>query len=207
MTGFLVGSDFHLGPLCDAFEARLREDVIPVFCGDLINRPRADADVFFETVARWEAANPDLVVVPGNHEPEDCGPWEALQVHERRGLRLLALPVTPLMAKIPTWTHEYSESRIADLLAPFEGGRYDVIVSHAPPHGVCDRVFWGERIGSRALRAFARAVSFRLWLCGHVHEERGREGELEGRPLFNAARTILDVPLPAPVPSGSASPP
>jgi hypothetical protein len=196
MTRFLVGSDFHLGPLVDAFERRLQDDVVPVFCGDLVNRPGADADAFFGIVARWQALNPELVVVPGNHEPEDCGPWEGVRVHERRGLRILALPVTPLLCKIPTWTHEYSEARIAALLEPFRGGRYDVVVSHAPPRGACDRLAWGTPIGSTALAAFAETIDFRLWLCGHVHEMRGACESIAGRPVVNAARTVLEVIWP-----------
>ena len=70
-----------------------------------------------------------------------------------------------------------------------------MIASHGPPFGVCDETAWGRRIGSHALRAFAETVDFRLWLCGHVHEQRGAEGRLAGRPVHNAARTLLDLVL------------
>jgi len=191
----LVGSDFHLGPLCADFERRLGEDAIPLFLGDLLNRPREDAAAWHATVPRWEALNPELVVVPGNHDPEDTGRWEGVQVHERRGLTVLAVPVIPILYKIPTWTHEHSEARIADMLAPHRGGSFDVIASHAPPWGVCDRALSGRAMGSRALRAFADTVHFRLWVCGHVHEQRGAQGLLGRRPVLNAARTILDLAL------------
>lgn len=197
MTGalvrLLVASDFHLGPLCARFEDRLPEDHVPIFLGDLVNRPRQDASAWKAHVERWERLNPDLVVVPGNHDPEDTGRWEDVQVHERRGLRLLAVPVIPILYKIPSWTHEHSEARIAAMLDPFRGGTYDVIASHAPPHGVCDGARGGRAMGSRALRTFADDVKFRLWVCGHVHEQRGARGTVAGRPVLNAARTVLDL--------------
>lgn len=197
LVRLLVGSDFHLGPLVPRFEERLGEDLVPVFLGDLLNRPRHDAPVWAETVARWAHGNPDLVVVPGNHDPENAKPWEGVRVHERRGLRILAVPVIPILYKFPTWTHEHSETRIAAMLDPFRGERFDVIASHAPPHGVCDRAVGGRSLGSHALRAFAEEVEFRLWLCGHVHEQRGASATLRGRPVRNAARTLLDLVLAA----------
>ena len=193
LVRLLVGSDFHLGPLGDRFEARLGEDLVPIFLGDLINRPREDAPAWDRTIRRWEELNPELVVVPGNHDPEDTGRWEGVQVHERRGLCILAVPVIPILYKIPSWTHEHSEAVIASMLEPFRGDRYDVIASHGPPYGVCDRVAGGRSIGSRALRAFADEVDFRLWVCGHVHEQRGASAVLRGRPVRSAARTTLDL--------------
>ncbi len=192
----LVGSDFHLGPLCHAFEQRLQEDVIPLFLGDLVNRPRHDAPAFFSMVKRWASLNADLIVVPGNHDPEPAGPWEGVQIHERRGLEILSIPVMPILYKIPTWTHEYSERRIAEMLDPFRGVRVDVIASHAPPYGILDRLAWGRRLGSKALRAFAADVDFDLWVAGHVHDQRAREAQIEGRPIHNAARTILTIDGP-----------
>lgn len=195
LVRLLVGSDFHLGPLCRRFEDRLGEDLVPLFLGDLLNRPREDAPEWERHVSRWERLNPEIVVVPGNHDPQDAGRWEGIQVHERRGLRILAVPVISILYKIPSWTHEHSEERIAEMLDPFRGQHYDVIASHGPPHGVCDRAAGGRAMGSRALRDFASDIDFRLWVCGHVHEQRAASGTLEGRPVRNAARTLLDLLL------------
>jgi Icc-related predicted phosphoesterase len=197
----LAGSDFHLGALCHEFERRLDEDALPVFCGDLVNRPRDDADAFERLVARWSSRRSDLVVVPGNHDPEREGPWEGVRVHERGAVRILAIPLIPILYKIPTWTHEVSEATIAARVAPYAGQRYDVVVSHAPPHGLLDRTMGGRHVGSHALRAFAERIEFDVWVCGHVHEGGGRTATLEGRPLYNVARTIRRIPIP----NGTAS--
>lgn len=195
-TRLLVGSDFHLGPLCHAFERRLGEDVLPIFCGDLVNRPRGDAPAYFALLERWERANGDLFVVPGNHDPEDAGRWEGVRVHERRGLVILAVPVIPILYKIPSWTHEYAETTIERMLAPHRGGRYDVVASHAPPHGLTDGLASGRHVGSRALLDFAQVSHVGLWVCGHVHQGRAARAAVAGRPLVNAARTLLDLEAP-----------
>lgn len=198
----LAGGDFHLGPLCHEFESRLGEDVVPIFLGDLVNRPRRDAPAFFSLVRRWERLNPDLVVVPGNHDPEPAGRWEGTQIHERRGLRILAIPVIPILYKIPSWTHEYSERRIAEMLDPYRGERFDLIASHAPPHGTVDRLAWGRHLGSRALRTFGDDVTFGMWIAAHVHDQRGSRGDIAGRPVLNTARMLSRLSL---VPGGPAA--
>ena len=127
-------------------------------------------------------------------------------MHERRRLRILAVPVIPILYKIPAWTHEHSEARITEMLDPFRGGTYDVIASHAPPYGVCDRAVGGRSMGSRALRSFAADVDFRRWVCGHVHEQRSASGTLGGRPVRNAARTVLDLVLARPALDTASAP-
>ena len=197
MTRILAGSDFHTGPLVDQFEARLDEDRLPIFCGDLVDRPRHDSATYHEILRRWRHRAPELVVVPGNHDPDDAPEWEGVRVHERRGLSILAIPVIPILYKIPSWTHEYSEARIAEMVEPFAGAAYDLVVSHGPPRGVCDRAAWGRHIGSRALRDLAERIDFRLWLCGHVHEQSGARGTLRGRPVRNVARAVVEMEVPA----------
>ena len=58
-----------------------------------------------------------------------------------------------------------------------------------------DRLASGRHLGSTALRAFADDVTFDLWVTGHVHEQRGAAATVAGRPIHNAARTILDLVL------------
>jgi len=190
----LVGGDFHLGPLCHAFERRLTgTSRLPLFLGDLVNRPRDDATAYHRILERWRGLAPALVVVPGNHDPEDDGPSGGVRIHRRRGLTILAIPFIPLMAAIPTWTHEVAESHLADLLAPYRGRRFDLVASHAPMAGILDHSSFGRPLGSTALRDFAGQIDFDLWICGHAHEERGRWARIGGRTVVNVARTVLDI--------------
>lgn len=48
-----------------------------------------------------------------------------------------------------------------------------VLVSHAPPHGIQDKVFIGMHAGSRELREIIDKYKPRLVLCGHIHEDPG----------------------------------
>jgi hypothetical protein len=48
-----------------------------------------------------------------------------------------------------------------------------VIVSHVPPRGFQDRVFFGLHAGSKELRRAIERYSPRLVLCGHIHEDPG----------------------------------
>ena len=48
-----------------------------------------------------------------------------------------------------------------------------VLVSHAPPHGLQDKVFLGMHAGSKELREIIDKYEPRLVLCGHIHEDPG----------------------------------
>lgn len=53
----------------------------------------------------------------------------------------------------------------------------DIIVSHAPPHGLCDEAIDGRLCGSRSLLTRMKMLpSLKLVVCGHIHEARGRNG-------------------------------
>ena len=48
-----------------------------------------------------------------------------------------------------------------------------VLVTHSPPYNsLCDKIFTGEHVGSKAIRSFIEDVKPLLALCGHVHESR-----------------------------------
>ncbi|HEX6989383.1 MAG TPA: metallophosphoesterase [Bacillota bacterium] len=73
---------------------------------------------------------------------------------------------------------ELQEDELAQLLehARVRAGRPpDVLVTHAPPWGVCDRSRSGRPGGSRAVRAAVAAHRPRLVVCGHIHEAAGWE--------------------------------
>ncbi|HVQ00054.1 MAG TPA: metallophosphoesterase [Candidatus Thermoplasmatota archaeon] len=48
-----------------------------------------------------------------------------------------------------------------------------VLVTHVPPYRLQDKIFIGTHGGSKPLRALVDAVSPRLVLCGHIHEDPG----------------------------------
>ena len=119
----------------------------------------------------------DVLWVPGNHDPRELdGPGCV----DRRNARLAGLSVYGLGGAGPArfgFPYEWGEGEIR-ALAPEP---HDVLLSHCPPYGARDRVFWGRRVGSRAVAELSR--SFRLTVCGHIHEAAGVQRFREGLVL------------------------
>ncbi len=71
---------------------------------------------------------------------------------------------------------EFSEEKISEILDKFKedtGGRNIIMVTHAPIHGINDKIM-GVHVGSKALRDFLEKHSEKisLWITGHLHEYR-----------------------------------
>ena len=49
----------------------------------------------------------------------------------------------------------------------------DIVISHGPMHGLCDRTVTGIYAGSRTLKDKIREVNPSLFVCGHIHEGFG----------------------------------
>jgi Icc-related predicted phosphoesterase len=76
----------------------------------------------------------------------------------------------------------------------------NVIVSHGPPYGACDRTSprWGEpkRVGSKALRdRMAELPDLELVACGHIHSGYGREGIVVGGSLVDEEYRVANIPI------------
>jgi len=65
--------------------------------------------------------------------------------------------------------------------------RSDVLLTHAPPHGYRDKVFFGKHVGSKAVREAVEAYRPRLVVSGHIHEARGFE-EDDGTVFVNPGK-------------------
>lgn len=96
-----------------------------------------------------------------------------------RGLVVQGIGLHGLSA-MPLWRgdmYQFSEEELASLLAAgyaqIAGAACHVVLSHAPPRGVCDRTRFFQHVGSTALRAFIERTQPALVLCGHIHEARG----------------------------------
>ncbi len=124
--------------------------------------------------------NTPVYFIAGN-----CDPVELLYVNSGKGLinihtRIESIGeysiygiggsnITPFNTNI-----EWSEDEIRELLRKAEGieRRRLIMVTHAPPHGILDRVD-GLNVGSTSLREFLDNHGALLWVTGHIHESRG----------------------------------
>jgi len=59
-----------------------------------------------------------------------------------------------------------------------------LLLTHAPPYGVVDRLRSGRHVGSKAVRAFIDEHQPTLCVCGHIHEAKG-EDRLGATAIFN----------------------
>mmetsp|Transcript_34082 Transcript_34082/g.95853 ORF Transcript_34082/g.95853 Transcript_34082/m.95853 type:complete len:317 (+) Transcript_34082:100-1050(+) len=157
------------------------------------------------------------IVVPGNHDmimddeyySSYYADWaakytptsEALACFEAAGVTVLmdALTVvggvrvfgSPWVTKYAPWSTAFnkSEDQIKSqwetVLPP--AGSVDVLLTHSPPHGFCDREPSGCRAGCPHLAlAIARSIRPQVHVFGHVHSDAGAV-ENDGILYVNAA--------------------
>lgn len=62
----------------------------------------------------------------------------------------------------------------------------DVLISHGPPYGHCDRTKEGRIVGSKSLAKHITRSKPQYVICGHIHEGRGMA-------RFNGHTTVFNV--------------
>jgi uncharacterized protein len=145
-----------------------------------------------ETIGVLGEIDRPTVVVPGNNETEDalrevCRNWHAVVVlHGQEadidGVAFFGLgggvPVTPW-----EWSFDLTEDEAARMLDGCPEGC--VLAVHSPPRGHVDRSRDGKHLGSGAVLEAIEARRPRLALCGHIHEQWGRESEIGPSRVIN----------------------
>jgi Icc-related predicted phosphoesterase len=177
-----------------------------IHAGDACNSGSAHEFIVF---AKWfrRQAYASKVYVPGNHDrvveaaPEEwvtdlLGPHVHVLVDSEvtiGGLRIFGQPWVP---RCGFWSFEHDrgsdEMRAAREQIP---GGLDILVTHAPPYGLCDAEAWAagappENLGCRELRARVATVQPRVHVCGHIHGGRGSCETSWGGAVVNAARDV-----------------
>ncbi len=161
-----------------------------IAAGDLVNWAKG-LDAAGEILARRAGK---VSVIPGNHESEAdieslCARFGLSEIHGKTtlfgGYHLAALGYSnPTPFNTPG---EYTESEIAERLAPFAGLKPMILVCHCPPKDTpLDRAGNGQHFGSTAVSEFVQAQQPEWFFCGHIHEAAGVEtmlGETRGRNL------------------------
>jgi Icc-related predicted phosphoesterase len=170
------------------------------FCaGDLVNMK--------ETMdAAGEILRPKAdrtYIIPGNHESADqiaefAKEYGLTDLHSRSvtldGVHLAALGysnITPFNTP-----GEYTETEIADRLAPFTDLKPLVLICHCPPKDTpLDRAGEGLHFGSPAVRTFIDQHQPARFYCGHIHEAAGIEAQLGQTPGLNIGKRghLLDL--------------
>lgn len=131
------------------------------------------------------------VYVAGNNESVDelRAATKATVLHgdriTRSGLTIAGIggATPPLPPVLPWPSYDLTEDHVSTLMAAITD--CDILISHAPPHGVADTHAQLGALGSTAIRAFAERVQPRLLLCGHIHDAWGAEGQIGRTRVVN----------------------
>mgnify|MGYP000019106808 CR=1 FL=1 len=120
-----------------------------------------------------EKLRPHVVVIAGDLTHGGRG-REALRLLTTLPARVLAIPGNMDSPDVEeAIAHHPGREVIVEggvRFGSLQGEGCDVLVSHEPPHGVLDRAWTGQHIGSRTVRELVERLRPRLVVCGHVHE-------------------------------------
>jgi Icc-related predicted phosphoesterase len=199
MTRVALVSDTHgkhdrlIVPACDLL----------VHCGDFSRRGRRDE---LDAALAWLARQPAAarVLVAGNHDHvcehdpaatrAACAAAGVVYLRDEpasvAGLSLYGSPVTPAFRSLA-----FNRERGAEIRAHWDKipGGLDLLITHGPPRGLGDRVFFGAHVGCADLLAAVRRARPRVHVYGHIHEARGeyRLPDLPGTRFLNVANATL----------------
>ncbi|MEJ2020897.1 MAG: metallophosphoesterase family protein [Maritimibacter sp.] len=183
----LAFSDLHL----DEDAARAILDAAPeadlvIGAGDFAQR-REGLDAY---MALLEPIANKAVFVAGNNESVDelRAVSSAVILHGEAG-RVDGLTIAGLGCAVPPlpplpWPScDITEDQARDLLAPIKHA--DILISHSPPHGVCDLLAQHGHIGSKSVREAVEHLQPKLVFCGHIHDSWGQEGMIGASRVVN----------------------
>jgi Icc-related predicted phosphoesterase len=189
---------------------RVPECELLVHCGDFSRggRTRQQLDDTLAWMARQAVAH--RILVAGNHdffcEREPAAARAACaaagvryvcdEALEIAGVRIWGSPVTPAFHSLAFNRERGAEIRATWDLIPSD---LDLLITHGPPRGLGDRVFFGAHVGCEDLLTAVRRARPLIHAYGHIHEARGeyRLADLPTR-FLNVANSPLIFGPPRP---------
>ncbi|MCA9276128.1 MAG: metallophosphoesterase family protein [Phycisphaerales bacterium] len=117
------------------------------------------------------------VLVHGNAENdtelnEAAAPYDHLHTLHGSTITISNITILGLGGAVPEtpfgdWSVDYSEKHAWDLLSPCPYA--DILVTHSPPKGHCDKDSAGKHLGSKSVLKWTKKHQPRFVLCGHIH--------------------------------------
>jgi Icc-related predicted phosphoesterase len=144
-----------------------------------------------ETMGVLREIEGPVILVPGNNETEDalrqaCRGWDSATVLHGSGAEIDGVDFFGLGAGVPVtpwdWSFDLTEDEAAGMLEPCPDGA--VLAVHSPPRGHVD-MSNGRHLGSESVLRAIEAKRPQIALCGHIHEQWGRESVVGTTPVLN----------------------
>ncbi|HIQ49663.1 MAG TPA: YfcE family phosphodiesterase [Nanoarchaeota archaeon] len=124
----------------------------------------------------------NILAIPGN-----CDYYEVLELLEEKnisvhgkGVKIGEIGIFGVGGSNPTpfsTPFEISENQIYELLKKgyeeIKDCKIKILLSHAPPYGILDKISSGINVGSKAIREFLEKNKIDYLICGHIHEACG----------------------------------
>jgi Icc-related predicted phosphoesterase len=161
----LHGSQYRLNRVLEMVKKHQPEAV--VICGDITQFGPADvAKNFLDQIPGT------VFAVPGNIDTEDAvkgiDQSHAINIHLKQQIYHGVVFVGVNGVNNRETALFYSDQNYVTMLE-----HVDILVSHVPPYGLQDMVFYGLHSGSKDLLSLVQKYKPRLVLCGHIHEDPG----------------------------------
>jgi Icc-related predicted phosphoesterase len=137
---------------------------------------------------RWLAGLPyrHKVIIPGNHDVNFERDWEsasgmiwdhAPEVHilnqemvQVAGWQIWGEPRQPWFFD---WAYNVPRDRMGEECWNRVPAHTEILLTHGPPQGACDRNRDGNQVGCYHQRVMIERLQPRLVVCGHIHEGYG----------------------------------
>jgi Icc-related predicted phosphoesterase len=182
----LCFSDVHRDSRQSQRLAEMAADAdVAIAAGDFASVHRGIGDVIDMLVV----VQTPTVLVPGNNETEEalreaCAGWKAATVLHGESAEIGGVTFFGLGCGVPTtpwpWSNDLTDEEAGALLASCPDGA--VLISHSPPKGHLD----GRGLGSEAVLRAIEEKRPPLVVCGHIHEDGGKEERVGDTRVLNA---------------------
>jgi len=190
----LAFSDVHGDQsIISKIKQRSKDCDLILCCGDITPAHGITLDVA-KQIGRFDA---NVLAIPGNFEtPDDmeqvCNElgWtnlhgKSVQIHNLTFFGCGGGNVGPFNTP-----YELTEEQFKEILHKFSSRDRFVFVSHCPSKGFLDNVGSGLHVGSTAIGEFVEQMQPLFQICGHIHEEGGKESMIGKTEVYNVARQV-----------------